>query len=129
MLSLSVSCWEAMIAPIGEYLVSFTNHIGTAFLPYPDFVNTASINIHPVPCREGGLRGVLVLGVRDCKFAVNDQMRRQAAVGMRSIMGIASRYACMSALRFPHMHVHAMRLYIICAVVRGSWRRGLWRGS
>lgn len=103
--------------------ISLANHIGTAFLAYPDFVEATSIDIHPVPYRKGGLCGVLVLGVRDGQFAVDDQMRCQAAMGMRTIMGIADRCACMSALRSPP-YARTCN-YRICA---WELEKGLWRG-
>ena len=61
-------------------------------------MDATRIDIYPISYRESRLCRLLILRVRDCQLAGDDQVRCQAAMGMRPIMGIA--VVGMSASRF-----------------------------
>ncbi len=72
-------------------------------------MHSASIDIQPVPGRVGGLCGVRILGVGDCQFTAEDQVRRQATMGMRPVVGIAVSGAVSLILHVQYMYVMVAR--------------------
>lgn len=77
---------------------SFSDDIGASLSSHPDLVSLASLNIDPIANAKGSLHwiGIVRIGNRQC--AVGDQMRRQAAVRVRWIVGISATAISMAVL-------------------------------
>ena len=70
-------------------MISFPNNICAAVVAYPNFMDTSSININPVANSKRVLHGLLVFWVGDGQLAFHDQVSREAAMGMRRVVGVS----------------------------------------
>lgn len=66
----------------------FAYHVGAPILADPDLVESLPLDINPLANPVSPLHGPLVLGKRDGQLAVEDQVRGEAVVRVRVVVGV-----------------------------------------
>ena len=80
--------------------VSFSNDVGTALCANPNLVYLSSVNVDPLTYAVCFLLRVFLLRIGNCKLPLENQMGRQAAVGVWSVVGISvANVSALSQLR------------------------------
>ena len=69
--------------------VSFSNDVGTALCAHPNLVYSSSVNVDPLADAVRLLLCVVFFRIGNCKLPLENQMGRQAAVGVWSVVGIS----------------------------------------
>jgi len=68
--------------------VSFSNDVGTALRSHPHLVDTTSLDIDTIAHSVCLLLGTFLLWISHCELSFADQMRRQASVGVWTVVGV-----------------------------------------
>jgi hypothetical protein len=62
--------------------------------PDPNLMNATGVNVDAIAYGIGCTSGIWVLGVSDSELALDDQMSRQAAMAVWTVMCIAAENSC-----------------------------------
>jgi hypothetical protein len=69
--------------------ISFPNDVCTAFRSHPDFVHATSIHVNSITHTVCLLLRISLLRIGNRKLSFEDQMRGQALVRVRAVMGVS----------------------------------------